>query len=134
MPSTDPAYHNNAKYYAEQAGSSASAAAGSASAASGSAGAAAGSASAASGSAGAAAGSASAAAGSASDAEAWAVGKRNGTDVPSTDDTYENNAKYYAQEAARAAGSGLSLLGALEAIGIGMENGIFVIKPVTGNE
>ena len=54
--------------------------------------------------------------------------------MPSTDDTYENNAKYYAQEAARAAGSGLSLLGALEAIGIGMENGIFVIKPVTGNE
>ena len=28
--------------------------------------------------------------------EAWAVGERNGTPVPDTDDTYENNSKYYA--------------------------------------
>ena len=34
-----------------------------------------------------------------SDSEAWAVGKRNGVDVPSTDDTYENNSKYYSQQA-----------------------------------
>lgn len=30
------------------------------------------------------------------DAEAWAVGKRGGEAVPSSDPTYENNAKYYA--------------------------------------
>lgn len=36
-------------------------------------------------------------------AEAWAVGKRNGTDVPSTDPAYHNNAKYYATEAAASA-------------------------------
>lgn len=33
------------------------------------------------------------------DAEAWAVGKRNGTDVTSGDVTYENNSKFYAQAA-----------------------------------
>lgn len=33
----------------------------------------------------------------AKDAEAWAVGKRDGTSVPSTDETYHNNAKYYAE-------------------------------------
>lgn len=31
-----------------------------------------------------------------SDAEAWAVGTRDGVPVPSTDETYENNAKYWA--------------------------------------
>lgn len=30
------------------------------------------------------------------DSEAWAVGKRGGVDVPSTDPAYNNNAKYYA--------------------------------------
>ena len=34
------------------------------------------------------------------DAEAWAVGQRDGEDVPSTDEAYHNNAKYYAQQAA----------------------------------
>ncbi len=33
-------------------------------------------------------------------AEAWAVGKRNGVDVASTDPTYHNNSKYYADQAA----------------------------------
>ena len=33
---------------------------------------------------------------SAEDAEAWAVGTRKGTAVPLSDETYENNAKYYA--------------------------------------
>lgn len=33
------------------------------------------------------------------EAEAWAVGQRDGVDVPSTDETYHNNAKYYAQAA-----------------------------------
>lgn len=36
----------------------------------------------------------------AGNAEAWAVGQRNGVDVPSTDETYRNNAKHYAQQAA----------------------------------
>ena len=31
-----------------------------------------------------------------SDSEAWAVGQRGGTPVDPTDDTYENNSKYYA--------------------------------------
>lgn len=37
---------------------------------------------------------------SAKNAEAWAVGQRGGVDVPSTDPTYHNNAKYYAQQTA----------------------------------
>lgn len=37
------------------------------------------------------------------DAEAWAVGQRAGEDVPSTDPTYENNAKYYAGQASGSA-------------------------------
>ena len=36
---------------------------------------------------------------SAKDAEAWAVGQRGGVDVPSTDPAYNNNAKYWAQNA-----------------------------------
>ena len=31
--------------------------------------------------------------------EAWAVGQRDGTDVPNTDETYQNNSKYYADVA-----------------------------------
>lgn len=31
-----------------------------------------------------------------SNSEAWAVGQRSGSDVPSTDETYHNNSKYYA--------------------------------------
>ena len=42
---------------------------------------------------------ASAADDSAEDAEAWAVGQRNGTDVPSTDPTYHNNSKYWSEQA-----------------------------------
>lgn len=36
---------------------------------------------------------------SAEDAEAWAVGKRNGVDVPSSDPAYHNNAKYWSEQA-----------------------------------
>lgn len=32
------------------------------------------------------------------DSEAWAVGKRGGVDVPSTDETYHNNSKYWAEQ------------------------------------
>lgn len=38
-----------------------------------------------------------AAEGSAEDAEAWAVGERDGVPVPSTDPAYNNNAKYWAE-------------------------------------
>ena len=48
-------------------------------------------------------GSASDAADHAADAEAWAVGQRSGEDVPDTDPTYSNNAKYYAGAAEAAA-------------------------------
>lgn len=37
------------------------------------------------------------------DAEAWAVGKRNGVDVTSGDETYHNNSKYYSQQASTSA-------------------------------
>lgn len=37
---------------------------------------------------------------SAHNAEAWAVGRRGGVPVSSTDETYHNNAEYYAQQAA----------------------------------
>ena len=95
---------DNAKYYKEQAASSASAASSSASSASSSASSATDSASTArtkateaSTSALSAYGSAHEAITQAGNAEAWAVGQRNGTDVPSTDPTYQNNAKYYAE-------------------------------------
>ena len=39
--------------------------------------------------------------GHAQDSEAWAVGKRGGVDVEDTDETYQNNAKYYAGESDR---------------------------------
>lgn len=41
---------------------------------------------------------------SATDSEAWAAGTRNGQAVPSTDPAYENNAKYWAQQAAAIVG------------------------------
>lgn len=48
-----------------------------------------------------------AAEGSAEDAEAWAVGQRNGEDVSTTDPTHNNNAKYWAEQAKTAAGGGV---------------------------
>lgn len=41
----------------------------------------------------------------AEDSEAWAVGKRDGTDVPPSDPTYHNNSKYWADQA-KAYGTG----------------------------
>lgn len=43
----------------------------------------------------------------AEDAEAWAVGQRNGVNVPSTDPAYQNNAKYYKDLAQAASGGGV---------------------------
>ena len=82
VPSTDPAYHNNSKYYAGEAATSESNAAASESNASA---------------------SEQAAAVSEEESEAWALGTRSGTDVPSTDPTYHNNSKYYAGEASASA-------------------------------
>ena len=82
VPSTDPAYHNNSKYYAGEAATSESNAAASESNASA---------------------SEQAAAASEENAEAWAIGKRDGSDVPSTDPAYHNNSKYYAGEASTSA-------------------------------
>lgn len=119
--SDSPYYHANAKYYKEQAASSEQNASQSASNAAGAktdaeaaktdavaaknaavdaktdAQAAAG---AASGSATSAGNSAAAALASAKDSEAYAIGKRAGADVPSTDPAYHNNAKYYNDRAA----------------------------------
>ena len=104
----------NAKEYADAAAGSATAAAGSAATAGQKADAAADSATAAAGSAvtagqkaDAAAESAAAAEESAEDSEAWAVGKRNGAPVGTSDETYHNNAKYWAEQASQAAGGGV---------------------------
>ena len=43
----------------------------------------------------------------AEDAEAWAVGKRNGVNVSTTDPAYQNNAKYYKDLAQAASGGGV---------------------------
>lgn len=98
VPSTDATYHNNSKYYSEQAGSSAHDAAVSETNAGASE-------TAAAASERNAAASESAAATSESNSEAWAVGQRDGVDVPSTDDTYQNNSKYYAGRAGSYSGS-----------------------------
>lgn len=45
---------------------------------------------------------------SSEDSEAWAVGERNGQPVPSTDPTYENNAKWWAQHGTGSSFAGLS--------------------------
>ncbi len=108
---------DNAKYYSQQSADSATASAGSASdSADSEANAAASERNAAASETAAksagvrAAASETAAAGSANDAlsyahlsESWAVGERNGVPVPSSDDTYENNSKYYAGQAALSA-------------------------------
>ncbi len=46
----------------------------------------------------------------ASDAEAWAVGERNGQPVVSPDETYENNAEWYAERAQGSADTASALL------------------------
>ena len=71
VPNTDARYHNNSKYYAGQASTSATNAGN----------------------------SETNAATSETNAEAWAVGERNGTPVTSGDPAYHNNAEYYADEA-----------------------------------
>lgn len=81
-----PSYATNAAQSASNASASASAASGSATSAST---------------------SASDAEDSAEDSEAWAVGQRNGVDVPPTDPTYHNNAKYWSEQSAGQSLAGL---------------------------
>ena len=112
VPSTDPTYHNNAKYYAEQAGEIIEEAAAEAVAeavAEGTAQAEAARDTAQEWATGGTSGEPGAnnyakhysevSDGHAEDAEAWAVGQRAGVDVESTDPTYHNNAAYWAAQA-----------------------------------
>lgn len=99
VTSEDVTYHNNSKFYAEQAGTSATNAATSESNASTSETNAATSESNAATSESHAATSESNAATSESNAEAWAVGERGGVPVTSEDETYENNARFYSGNA-----------------------------------
>lgn len=78
VESTDPTYHNNSKYYSEQASDSATNAGTSATNAGT---------------------SETNAAASALTSEAWAKGTKNGTAVPSSDPAYENNAEYWKSQA-----------------------------------
>ena len=71
VTSGDTTYHNNSKYYSEQAGTSATNAST----------------------------SATNAATSEDNAEAWARGTIDGTDVSSTAEQYHNNSKYYSEQA-----------------------------------
>jgi len=100
---SDTTYHNNAKYYAQQAGSSAGTASNKASEAAGSASAASGYKDTAEQKAGQAVNAATSAGSDALKAEGYAVGKQNGDAVASGSPYYQNNAKYYATEAGSSA-------------------------------
>lgn len=107
VPSTDPAYQNNSKYYAQQAASVVSDASASAVAA-------AGSATNAANSATAAAGSATAAAGTVSTVHDWAIGPNGTPGTPS--DT--NNAKYYSEQAGLSADECATMWAKIQSLGI----------------
>ena len=54
--------------------------------------------------------------GYAEDSEAWAVGQRQGVDVPDTDETYQNNSKWFATQSSNSADSALITKGECEDI------------------
>jgi len=59
--------------------------------------------------------------------EAWAVGEKDGVPVSSSDETYENNSKYYAEEAANIVADlmehyGVSVVGTKLVFGVDFEN------------
>lgn len=62
--------------------------------------------------------------------EAWATGKKNGVDVPSTEPMYHNNSKYYAEQAEEAASSIGQLAEDAEAWAVGERGG----TPVTSGD
>jgi hypothetical protein len=82
VTSGDTTYHNNSKYYAEQAATSETNASNSATSA---------------------AADAARVETMANTSEKWAVGQVNGVDVPTTDETYHNNSKFYATQAGTSA-------------------------------
>lgn len=140
VPSSDPTYHNNAKYYASNALSSASTATtkageaatsatnagNSATTASNAATTATTKAGEASTSATNAGNSATAAAADSLEAEGWAVGEQGGTPVGPTSPYYQNNAAYYAAQAGQYATGGLIFKGSVAFANIpttGMVNG-----------
>lgn len=105
VESDDPAYHNNAKYYNEQAALSADAASGSSVSANT----------------------------QALKSEGYAIGKQNDESVDSSSPYYHNNAKYYKDQAASSASSAETAEGnsgarALESEGyaVGKQNGVDV--------
>ena len=55
-------------------------------------------------------------------AEAWAVGKRDGVDVPDTDETYHNNSKWYAGQAGEHAAAAETAQGKAEDAQEAIEN------------
>lgn len=71
------------------------------------------------------------------DAEAWAVGQRGGQDVPVTDPTYHNNAKYYSDEAYSAKTDAetaqAAAEGAVSDISALVEATVFTINMTSGN-
>lgn len=87
VTSGDSTYHNNSKYYAEQAATSETNASNSATSA---------------------AADASRVETMANTSEKWAVGQVNGVDVPTTDETYHNNSKYYAGRSSNSASNASS--------------------------
>lgn len=74
--------------------------------------------------------------GYAEDSEAWAVGQRQGVDVPDTDETYQNNSKWYAQQSSNSADSALITKGEcediLEEVQAAASNFIFWVDFETG--
>lgn len=74
---------------------------------------------------------------SASDSEAYAIGKRSGSDVPSTDPAYHNNSLWYSQQAAtsetNAAQCASDALGAASEISSLLQVPQFTVDFTTGN-
>ena len=70
------------------------------------------------------------------DSEAWAVGQREGVDVPDTDETYRNNSKYYSQQSANSAQSALTTKteceGILEEVQRAADKFVFFVDFETG--
>ena len=62
---------------------------------------------------------------SALDAEAWAVGQRDGGDVEPSDETYHNNSKYYAAQAKISEENAAAIVG----IGIATTSTAGIVKP-----
>lgn len=63
-------------------------------------------------------------------AEAWAVGTHDGTPVPSTDEAYDNNAKYYAEACAADAQYAHD---AIDEIDRALQVATFTVNTTTGN-